>query len=415
LPAKTKAIPDDFAIFGGQPAFPEKLHVGRPNIGDRARFLDRINDLLDRRWLTNDGPYVRELEQRLAELVGVKHCVAVCNATVGLEITIRALGLTGEVIVPSFTFIATAHALQWLGVKPVFADIERRTHLLDPAAIGPLVTPQTTAIIGVHLWGQGCDAEALERVARTHRLHLIFDAAHAMACTHSGRMIGAFGDAEIFSFHATKFFNSFEGGAISTNDDDLASRLRLMRNFGFAGYDNVVELGTNGKMCEASAAMGLTSLESLDEFVAVNRCRHAQYKKLMDPLPGVEVLNYDEAERNNYQYIVVEIDKTQAGIARDDLVRILWAENIIARRYFYPGCHRQEPYKTQDSQAALRLPVTEEVGERVLLLPTGTAVGPDAVATVCEIIGAAIVHAAEIRERLVAAARTCPSGPNFSV
>jgi len=248
------------AIFGGRPAFAEKLHVGRPNIGDRARLLKRIEDILDRRWLTNNGPYVQEFERRIAETIGVKHCIATCNGEMGLEIAIRALELKGEVIVPAFTFVASAHALQWQEITPVFADIDPETHLIHPASVRRLITPRTTAILGVHIWGQTCAIEALEEIAREHHLRLLFDAAHAFGCTRHGRSIGTFGDAEVFSFHATKFVNSLEGGAIVTNHDDLARKIRLMKNFGFFGYDDVGYIGTNGKMNEFSAAMGLTSL-----------------------------------------------------------------------------------------------------------------------------------------------------------
>ena len=265
-----KAGIEELAIFGGKPAFESALHVGRPNIGNRQHFEARMADILDRKWLTNGGKYVKELEDRIAEFVGVKHCIAMCNATVALEIVIRALGLTGEVIVPSFTFVATAHALQWQQIVPVFCDIDPATHNIDPRRVEELITPQTTGIIGVHLWGRACDTEALSEIARRHHLHLLYDAAHAFACSYEGRMVGNFGDAEVFSFHATKFFNTFEGGAVTTNDDELAAKIRLMKNFGFSGYDEVTYIGTNGKMSECSAAMGLTNLESMDDFVAVN-------------------------------------------------------------------------------------------------------------------------------------------------
>lgn len=244
---------NDLAIFGGTPTFVDKLHVGRPNIGNRENLLSRINDILDRKWLTNNGIYVQEFERQIAEFVGVKHCIATCNATVALEIAIRAVGFTGEVIIPSFTFIATAHALKWQEIIPVFCDIDPHTHNIDPNKIVQSITPRTTGIIGVHLWGRPCNVEALSEIADTHNLKLMFDAAHAFGCSHQGRMIGSFGDAEVFSFHATKFLNTFEGGAIVTNSDELAEKIRLMTNFGFAGYDRVIYIGTNGKMNEVSA------------------------------------------------------------------------------------------------------------------------------------------------------------------
>ena len=268
----------NLAILGGVPAFTEPLHVGRPNIGDRTALLSRINDLLDRHWLTNNGPFVREFEGRIADFLGVKNCIAMCNATVALEIATRALGLHGEVIVPSFTFIATAHALQWQETTPVFCDVDPATHNLDPGKVEAMITPRTTGIMGVHVWGRPCDIDALDEIARRRSLKLMFDAAHAFGNSYRGRMIGNFGQVEVFSFHATKFFNTFEGGAVVTNDDDLAAKIRLMTNFGFAGYDNVIYVGTNGKMPEVSAAMGLTGLESLDEFIAANRRNHAAYR-----------------------------------------------------------------------------------------------------------------------------------------
>ena len=223
---------DALAIFGGKPAFDEQLHVGRPNIGDRARFLQRVEDMLDRRWLTNNGPFVQEFEQRIADYVGVKHCIAVANATIGLGLAARALEMSGEVIVPSMTFVATAHILQWQQTTPVFCDIDPETHLLDPQRVEERITPHTTGILPVHLWGRPCDTAALEDIARRHNLRLLYDAAHAFGNSHQGKMIGNFGDAEVFSFHATKFLNSLEGGAIVTNDDELAATIRLNRQRG---------------------------------------------------------------------------------------------------------------------------------------------------------------------------------------
>jgi len=388
------------AILGGKPAFSQPLCVGRPNIGDRQLFMKYISQALDNRWLTNQGPLVVEFERQLSRFLRVKHCLAVCNATLGLELAIRALGMQGEVIVPSFTFVATAHALQWQGITPVFADVDPRTHTLDPHAVERLINPRTTGIIGVHLWGRPCDTDGLRRVARKHRLRLLYDAAHAFGCSHRGRMIGGFGHAEVFSFHATKFFHTFEGGAITTDDDDLAARIRLMRNFGFAGYDDVVYLGTNGKMNEISAAMGLANLRSLGDVITVNYRNYSRYRQGLAGVPGLSLIQYDERERCSFQYIVVDVDARITGIHRDRLVEVLHAENVIARRYFWPGCHRMEPYRSLYPQASVHLPQTQNVADRVLVLPTGTAVEEHQIETICDILRQAIVDADAVRRPL---------------
>ena len=391
---------NDLAISGGIPAFSEPLHVGRPNIGDRETLLKRINDMLDRRWLTNNGPFVQELERRIENYLGVKHCIAMCNATIALEIAARALGLQGEVIVPSFTFIATAHSLQWQEITPVFCDVDPATHNIDPAKVEALITPRTTGIMGVHVWGRPCQVEALAEIAERRGLKVIFDAAHAFGCSHSGRMIGNFGHAEVFSFHATKFFNTFEGGAVVTNDDDLAQKIRLMTNFGFAGYDNVIYVGTNGKMTEVAAAMGLTGLESLDDFIDANRRNYAAYREGLRDIPGVRLILYNEAECNNYQYMNVEIDEATAGLTRDEIVQILHAENVLARRYFYPGCHEMEPYRSYFPHAYLLLPETERLTQKVMSLPNGTALGPDEIDSICAIIRLAVAKNQVLRPLL---------------
>lgn len=390
----------DLAIFGATPAFAEKLFVGRPNVGDEERFIARVREIFGRRWLTNNGPCVQEFEQGIADKVGVKHCVAMCNATVALEILVRALELKGEVIVPSFTFIATAHALEWQGITPVFCDIDPQTHNLDPKRVAQAVTDQTSAIMGVHLWGRPCPVGPLQQIADERGLKLLFDAAHAFGCSHAGTMIGGFGEAEVFSFHATKFFNAFEGGAVVTNNDELAHRMRLMKNFGFAGYDQVVYLGTNGKMSEVSAAMGLGSLEQMDEFVATNQRNYQTYAQALAGIPGVSLMNYDDREKCNYQYIVAEIDETVTEVSRDQMMDILWAENVLARRYFYPGCHRMEPYFSKFPEAGQLLPETENVAARVLVLPNGTAVGPDDIAKLCNIIRTVVGNGAFVKSEL---------------
>jgi dTDP-4-amino-4,6-dideoxygalactose transaminase len=381
---------NQLAIISGTPAFEDLIHVGRPNIGDRQELLARINKILDNRWLSNNGPYVQELEQRISEKLNVKHCIVMCNGTVALEIAIRAVELRGEVILPSFTFVATAHALQWQEITPVFCDIDPTSHHLNPAMVEKMITPKTTGIIGVHLWGRPCDIKALTDISAEHNLKLLFDAAHSFGSTYNGKCIGNFGDAEVFSFHATKFFNTFEGGAITTNNDQTAAKIRLMKNFGFAGYDKVIYVGTNGKMTEVCAAMGLTNLESYDEFTKTNHSNYKHYQEHLAKTPGIRLLSYDENEPSNYQYIVLEIDEHICEITRDQLLKVLHQENILARRYFFPGCHRMEPYRSNYPHAGLLLPETERLSERVLILPTGTTVKKTDIESICNIIKLAI-------------------------
>jgi dTDP-4-amino-4,6-dideoxygalactose transaminase len=391
---------ESLAVFGGAPLYGQPLHVGRPNVGNRDALLRRINDSLDRDWLSNAGPLVQQFESEVAGYIGVKHCIATCNATIALEITARALGLKGEVIIPSFTFVATAHALQWQEITPVFCDIRTSDFTIAPTKIEELITPRTTGIMGVHLWGRPCDILAIEQIARKRNLRILYDSAHAFGCSYHGRMIGSFGDAEVFSFHATKFLNTLEGGAVVTNDDDLAKKIRLMKNFGFGGYDSVIYIGTNGKMNEFSAAMGLTNLESVQDFIKCNKRNYDSYCSELKDLPGLEMIKYNENERCNYQYIVLKIDEAITGISCNTIVKILHAENVLARRYFYPGCHQMEPYRSYFPHAKLLLPITEKWSPRVLSLPTGTAVTEETVRNICHLVRFILNNSNEIQNAL---------------
>jgi dTDP-4-amino-4,6-dideoxygalactose transaminase len=389
---------NDLAIMGGKALFDRELHVGCPNTGDRDRFMARVNDILDRKVFTNNGPYLREFEEKVAGMAGVKHCVALCNGTIALELTARALGLKGEVILPSLTFVATVHALRWIGIKPVFCDVDPKTLCLDPDEVRKLITPETSGIIGVHVFGRMCATEELEKIAREHGLKLFFDAAHAIGCTRGGRFAGSFGNAEVFSFHATKIVNSFEGGAVLTDDEPLAERLRLMRNFGFKGIDNVIELGTNAKMGEISAAMGLTSLESFADNVRINKRNYEHFCKLLADVPGISMFEYDLQEKNNFQYAVLHVDEKVAMISRDDLLAVLRAENILARRYFYPGCHRMPPYAAAFENSFRALPITDRADQQLMQLPSGPSIGLADIEKMCALIRFCSTKGQEIKE-----------------
>jgi dTDP-4-amino-4,6-dideoxygalactose transaminase len=357
------------------------LHVGQPNIGNQEVFIERVRDALDRRWLSNNGPYVQMLEKKVCELLDVEHCVAVANATLGLQLVAACLGDYGRtVIMPSFTFIATPHAVLWEGMEPVFAEVDPKTHCLDPEDVERMITSRTCAICGVHVWGNACDVEALQMIADKHGIYLYYDAAHAFACQMpNGSYIGGFGNAEVFSFHATKFFQSLEGGAITTNDGHLASRLRMLRNFGYYGDGSPPQmLGINAKMNEICAAMALTNLESLDTFILVNRRNYELYRK---GLPETVKLYCPQYKAGwNHQYVVIEHPRA------DDLAKALKAERILARRYCSPPCHQCEPY----CHGHGLLPFTEQLAAKTLCLPTGMNVSEGDVGRVCAVIKEAL-------------------------
>jgi dTDP-4-amino-4,6-dideoxy-D-glucose transaminase len=386
---------DDLAVFGGPATFPQPLYVGQPSMGDRSRLFQRLNWALDRQWLTN-GALVREFEERVAELAGVRHCVATCNATVALQLLYTATNMSGEVIMPSMTYVATAHAARMAGLTPVFCDIDPVTGCLDPRAAEAAVTSRTSGVVSVHLWGRPSPIDELTKLTARHGLRLAFDAAHALGCGYRGRRIGGFGAGEVFSFHATKVVNSFEGGAIVTDDDGLAQHLRSLRTFGSGPDGRIERVGTNAKMSEAAAAMGLTSLDAFDETVRHNRANHARYRSELGGLDGLSIVPFDEDESPNYQYLVIKIDEAVARIHRDLLMRVLKAENVVAQRYFSPACHQLEPYR---SERSVELPHTERLADQVLTLPTGPTVSGEDVRRICDIVRCALTWGRQVTDR----------------
>lgn len=391
---------DDLAVFGGVPMFSDELHVNRPHAGDLAHFQIRLKTIWQNRWFTNDGPMVREMELRLANYLQVEHCVATSNGTAAMALLVQALGLSGDVIMPSFTFISTAHVLILAGVRPVFCDIDLVSHNLSVEHCKRLVSPATSAVIPTHIWGNACDIEALQTLCGARNIPLIFDAAHAFGSTIRGRPVAGFGTADVFSFHATKIFHTFEGGAITTNDAALADRLRNMRNFGFDGYDKVDMVGTNAKMSEVHAAMGLTNL---DEFAhTLRQCSTVfeTYQTELASVPGVTPVDSNPDAGSNRYYFPVMLDAGAFGMSRDLLLQVLQAEGVLARRYFYPGCHAAGPNQALYPQAEASLPATVEVCRNILVLPSGPEVSVDDVRRVCGLLRFVATRAGTLNARM---------------
>jgi dTDP-4-amino-4,6-dideoxygalactose transaminase len=354
------------------------LHVGKPNVLNREKFLERVGAILDAKMLTNDGPMVRELESAACELLHVKHCIAFSNATVAIELLLQELNITGEVIVPSFTFVATAHAVKRAGATPIFCDLEQgnTNGLIAPAEVVKLINERTQAIMPVNVYGNMCDVEGFQQVAEHYNLDLVYDSAHVIGCQIKNRYAGTFGRAEVFSLHATKFINAFEGGLITTNEDDLARRLKLARNFGFVTYDTVAALGTNAKLSEIHAAMGLTNLECIDQIISKNRENYELYKRYLPS--SFRLMQFEADVASNYQYIVVFCD----AAIRDRAVETLKQNDVFARKYFYPGVHKHAPYNKDGWQ----LPVTEKLSSEVICLPTGQDITESDIKRICEIL-----------------------------
>ena len=389
----------DLACFGRAPAAARPLHVNRPNAGDRQVFGDLVDGIWDSRWFTNAGPLVDRFEAELAAFLGVDHVVVMASGTAALDVLIRALDLEGEVILPSYTFISSPHVLMRAGLRPVFCDIEPAHWNIDPAACEAVITNQSSAILATHVWGRAADIETLQGIATRHGLALIFDTAHGFGCTHKGRRLGRFGDAEVFSFQANKAFHCGEGGAVSTNDAALAARLRRERSFGFVAFDEVAGTGTNAKLPELSAALGLTNLAAFPDHVARARAVWQRYADNLAGLPGFALQAYGGNETYNHQYVAGLIAPDTA-LSRDQIIDILHAEGVLARRYFYPGCHGMKPYDSLYPGLKQSLTVTEDISKRVLVLPGGAAISDDEIDLVCDLMRLIMDQAPAIATRL---------------
>lgn len=378
-----------FALFGAPPAFAQPLPIGQLYFPSWERYQEAFRGIFERQYYTEYGPLNQQLEQKLQQFLGVKHAICVTNATIALMMLADAMGLKGKVILPGFTFIASAQSLSWAGIEPVFSDIDPDTHQIALDQIAALIDKDVSAIMGVHLWGGACEPKALAELAEAHGVQLYFDAAHAFGCSVDGVRIGNFGRAEVFSFHATKILSATEGGCICTNDDELAARLRTMRSSAGAGKPVEVTKTVNGRMSEAQCAIALMSLEDFPFNQMNNENLYRLYAAQLAKIPGLHLVKPSGVSFSNYQYVVCRVDERAFGLSRDVLIALLKAENVNTRRYFYPGLHRSIPYAQELPQYLDRLPNTDTLSATCIQLPIGALVSAQNVERICEILSRA--------------------------
>jgi dTDP-4-amino-4,6-dideoxy-D-glucose transaminase len=344
------------------------LYVTKPFLPPLDDLMPSFRQIWDSRELTNGGPFHQALEGALADYLGVPHVCLFANATIALVTALQCLRITGEVITTPYSFVATAHSLLWNGVEPVFVDIEPGSLAIDPARVESAITPRTTAIMPVHVYGRPAEVDALKRIADTYGLKLIYDAAHAFGARYRGRALAEYGDMSILSFHATKVFNTFEGGAIVCHDAQTKQRVDYLKNFGFADEVTVVASGINGKMCELQAAIGLKQLEYVEACITARREIAARYDRAFSGVPGVSLLKVVESHDANFSYYPIFIGPA-FRCGRDDLYRRLKAAGIHGRRYFYPLLSDFPMYRGRPSADPSRLPVARAVSDSVICLP----------------------------------------------
>ncbi len=368
--------------------FKEPIYVTRPILPPLEDVNEMLKAVWQSKWLTNHGDFHREFEKKLQVVLKVRNVSVFNNGTTALMTALKALDVPqgSEVITTPFTFPATVHCIAWNGLKPVFCDIEPHTMTIDPDKIEGLINKNTSAILGVHVYGFPCDIEKIQAIADKYDLKVIYDAAHAFTTEIDGTGIGTFGDISVFSFHATKLFHTAEGGCLTYSNSDYKDKIYYLRNFGIKNEEEVVEIGINGKMNEIQAAIGLLNLDLIEEEKLKRKEIKNVYIKHLALLDGITVLQVPENTTDSAGYFVVKIDQNKFGISRNKIYDALKKYNVFARKYFYPLCSDYEPYQQLKSSNKMNLPVANKIKDEVLCLPFYGDLGAVNAAKICKII-----------------------------
>ncbi len=361
-----------------------RINVTSPSMPPYEEYIEEIKSCWETKWLTHTGPKHKQLQQELEEYLDVKNVSLFANGHLALEAAIDALELTGEIITTPFTFASTTQAIARNGLTPVFCDINEEDYTMDVEKIEALITEKTSAIIPVHVYGSVCNVAAIEKIAQKHNLKVIYDAAHAFGMKIGEKGIGAWGDVSMFSFHATKVFNTIEGGGLSFSDDKLVQTLNRLKQFGMMGEEDVSLLGTNSKMTEFSAAMGLCNLRHIDEEISKRKTAVMRYMERLSGIDGVKIWKEQPGVTHNYAYFPVLFDEAVFGKSRDTVAELLAKENIFARKYFYPLTSEFDCYKGRFEIQPT--PVAERISRQVLTLPLYAELTVEDVDRICDVI-----------------------------
>jgi dTDP-4-amino-4,6-dideoxygalactose transaminase len=345
------------------------IYVTQPALPPLEEFIKYLRQIWETKILTNNGPYHQQFEKELTDYLGVRFISVFANGTLALMTALQALRITGEVITTPFSFVATTHALWWNNIKPVFVDIEPVHYNIDPEKIEAAITPQTTAILPVHVYGNPCKLDDIQKISDTYGLKIIYDAAHAFGVTINGNSILNYGDLSILSFHATKSFNTIEGGAIICHDEKTKKRIDFLKNFGFADELTVIQPGINAKMNELQAAYGLVQLKHIDDYIAKRKAVSELYRSKLSGIKGIRTINDIKGIKHSYTYFPIMIDSQIFGQSRDEIYDKLMKENIYGRRYFYPLISQFPSYRGLLSSNPENLPVASRIAGQVLCLP----------------------------------------------
>ncbi|MCH9853538.1 MAG: DegT/DnrJ/EryC1/StrS family aminotransferase [Alphaproteobacteria bacterium] len=364
------------------------IYVTKPFIADDDAVLKAVTTVLQSGQFTNDGGQIQALQQELINYLDVPNISLFCNGTIALLMGLKALGLKGEVITTPFTFPATIHALEWLGLTPVFCDIDEATMCIAPDKIEALITKRTSAILGVHVYGMACDVMAIQAIADKHQLKVIYDAAHCFISKLHGKSIAHYGDISMFSFHATKLFSTIEGGGLVCRDASLPEKLTLMKNFGIKYEGEVIGTGLNGKMSEFHAAIGRVNLQALHQEIAKRNRVLSLYQQYLSGHDGIIMLDFPAHLTHSLQYLSVRLmgDNTSSKQIRNYIYQSLRDENIFARKYFYPLCSNYPCYQNLPSASKAKLPIANMIAEQILCLPFYGDLPEDSIAKICAIV-----------------------------
>lgn len=362
------------------------ITVTKPFLPPLEEFTPYLEQIWERGQLTNNGPFHRQFEAELAQYLGVKYVSLFTNATIALVTALQALRITGEVITTPYSFVASTHSLWWNNIKPVFVDVEADDCNLDPEKIEAAITPKTTAILPVHVYGNPCNVQRIKEIADRYRLKVIYDACHTFGVTIKDEPVVNFGDLSVMSFHATKVFNTFEGGAIISHDESMKKHIDFLKNFGFAGETTVVEPGINGKMSEIQSAMGLLQLKHVDENIKKRQQITIQYRECLHTVEGIHFLNDKPDVKYCYPYFPIFVDEEKYGMSRDALYEKLKENDIYGRRYFYPLISQFPIYRGIESSQKGKMPVAETFTEQVICLPLYPELQSDIIEFICNLI-----------------------------